>query len=239
MGELDDMFGKLTVEHAVVQTDYSHVFAEKKVDPDMHSSPYQALHNQNDKIGIRDSSFTFMNGSSLCSYETMTLRRMDLPGINDRFKMPEKATRVLAERESDTQAILKFCPLQRHLSRRLVILKAFEQLLHENNPEREYAFKKRNFTEEMDAKTFRQVLVNAMKLNPDVNTAYFDKEDALLLALNYKNPPGRLLRRQWSQPIKVVPDVATWRRYVKEEGMQVANPCYHIPQHRVGLIRSN
>ena len=120
-----------------------------------------------------------------------------------------------------------------------MILKAFEQLLHDNNPEREYSFKKRNFTEEMDAKTFRQVLVNAMKLCPDVNTAYFDKEDALLLALNYKNPPGRLLRRQWSQPIKVVPDVATWRRYVKEEGMQVANPCYHIPQHRVGLIRSN
>ena len=138
MGELDDIYNKLSVEHAVVQTDYSHVFAEKKVDPDMKDSPYQALFNQNDRVGIRDSSYKFMNGSTMGSYETMTLRRMDLPGINDRFKMPEKATRALAERESDTQAILKFCPLQRHLSRRLVVLKAFEQLLHDNNPEREY-----------------------------------------------------------------------------------------------------
>ena len=161
----------------------------------MKSSPYQSLHNENDNIGIKDANFTFMNGNPIGSYETTTLRKMDLPGINDRFKMPAKPTRVLAERESDTMAILKFCPLNTHLSRRLVVLKAFETLLQENNPEREYEFKSRNFTEEMDAATFRQVLTKAMKLNPDVNTAYFDKEDALLLALNYKNPPGRLLRR--------------------------------------------
>lgn len=47
----------------------------------------------------------------------------------------------------------------------------------------------------MDAGTFRQQLVEAMRLYPDVNTCYFDKEDALLVALNFKNPPGRLLRR--------------------------------------------
>ena len=70
MGELDDIYNKLSVEHAVVQTDYSHVFAEKKVDPEMESSPYQALFNQNDKVGIRDGSYTFMNGSTMGSYET-------------------------------------------------------------------------------------------------------------------------------------------------------------------------
>jgi hypothetical protein len=63
---------------------------------------------------------------------------MNLPGVNSRIEMPEKASRVLAERESDTQAILKFCPLGRHLARRMVVLQAFESLLHENNPEREY-----------------------------------------------------------------------------------------------------
>ena len=123
---------------------------------------------------------------------------MNLPGVNSRIDMPEKASRVLAERESDTQAILKFCPLGRHLARRMVVLQAFEELLHENNPEREYSFKKRNFTEEMDPQTFRQVLVQAMRANPDINTKYFDKEDGLLMALNFKNPPGRLLRRQWT-----------------------------------------
>ena len=91
----------------------------------------------------------------------------------------------------------------------------------------------------MDAATFRQVLIKAMKLNPDVNTAYFDKEDALLLALNYKNPPGRLLRRQWSQPVNVLPDISTWRKYIKEEGLKIASKCLNIPQHKVGLVRSN
>ena len=91
------------------------------------------------------------------------------------------------------------------------MLKAFEQLLHDENPEREYEFLHRNFTEEMDANTFRQTLVEALRLCPDVNTLYYDKEDALLLALNFKNPPGRLLRRQWTYPVKTMPDIATWR----------------------------
>lgn len=39
---------------------------------------------------------------------------MDLPGINQRFKMPATATRAKAERESDTQAILKLYPSVTH-----------------------------------------------------------------------------------------------------------------------------
>ena len=96
------------------------------------------------------------------------------------------------------------------------MLKAFEQLLKDENPEREYDFLRRNYTEDMDQATFRQTLVEAMRLCPDVNTHYFDKEDALLVALNFKNPPGRLLRRQWTYPVKTLPDLATWRQFVKD-----------------------
>lgn len=145
------------------------------------------------------------------SYEHRTLNKMDLPGINNRFKMPAKATRQRPERDSDTQAILKLYPNLTHQGKRLIVLRAFEELLKEANPERDYSFLKRNFTEEMDASTFRQTLVEAMRLCPDVNTHYFDKEDALLLALNFKNPPGRLLRRQWTYPLKSMPDIMTWR----------------------------
>mmetsp|Transcript_41740 Transcript_41740/g.54973 ORF Transcript_41740/g.54973 Transcript_41740/m.54973 type:complete len:162 (+) Transcript_41740:686-1171(+) len=161
----------------------------------MHSSPYQAVYNDADTIGVNDGKFTFLDGQTVSSYETRTLNKMDLPGINDRFKMPEKATRTRPERDSDTQAILKLYPNVTHQGKRLIVLKAFEELLKNENQEREYDFLRRNFTEEMDAGTFRQTLVEAMRLCPDVNTHYFDKEDALLLALNFKNPPGRLLRR--------------------------------------------
>lgn len=38
-------------------------------------------------------------------------------------------------------------------------------------------------------------MTDSLRMYPDVNTAYYDKEDSLLVALNFKNPPGRLLRR--------------------------------------------
>ena len=78
-----------------------------------------------------------------------------------------------------------------------------------------------------------------MRLCPDVNTEYFDKEDALLLALNFKNPPGRLLRRQWTYPMKSMPDIATWRQFVKEEKCEMVLPLLDIPSHKSGMLRVN
>lgn len=115
--------------------------------------------------------------------------------------------------------ILRNCPLPTHRTIRLLRLQAFEKLLERENPERTYDFKGRNFEEKMDAKTFRQVLVDYLKLCPDVNTAYYDREDALLLALNFKNPPGRILRRQWTAQPRCLPDFAQWRSFVKEQNV--------------------
>ena len=92
----------------------------------MKGSPYQALFNESDSIGQNDSAFTFMDGSTAGTYEHRTLGKMDLPGINDRFKMPKAATRPKAERESDTQAILKLYPNVTHQGKRLLVLRAFE-----------------------------------------------------------------------------------------------------------------
>ena len=81
-----------------------------------------------------------MDGTTTANCENKTLNKMHLPGVNDRFKMPKKATRTQAERESDTQAILKLYPNVTNQGKRLIALKAFEQLLKEENPEREYEF---------------------------------------------------------------------------------------------------
>ena len=79
--------------------------------------------------------------------------------------------------------------------KRMLALYSFQDLLKSANPERNYNFMDRNYQESFDASTFRQVLTQALKTGPDVNTCYYDREDALLLALSFKNPPGRLLRR--------------------------------------------
>lgn len=50
-----------------------------------------------------------------------------------------------------------------------------------------------------------------MRINPDLCYKYYEREDALILALYFKNPPGRLMRRQWTYPTKVFPDFNLWR----------------------------
>jgi len=70
-------------------------------------------------------------------------------------------------------------------------------MMKEAQPERQYHFLDRNYMEEFkDPETMRQVLSNLiLTLRPDVSMKYHEMEDALLVALFFKNPPGRLLRR--------------------------------------------
>ena len=85
--------------------------------------------------------------------------------------MPAAATRDVAERKSDTGLILRNCNgLPTSQAERMIILKEFQDLLKANNPEREYDFMDRNFVEYIDPATFRQVLADAIRMGPDVNT---------------------------------------------------------------------
>jgi hypothetical protein len=37
----------------------------------------------------------------------------------------------------------------------------------------------------------------------------------------FQNPPGRLLRKQWTHPVRVFPDFPDWRNMVKENPGQL------------------
>lgn len=67
--------------------------------------------------------------------------------------------------------------------------------MKKENPERTYDFLDRNIVEKFTLETLRQIVAHASRANPDINYQYYEQMDALLLALNFKNPPGRLLRR--------------------------------------------
>ena len=109
-----------------METDFKHTF-EKVTKPGQEGvSPYQAVLNADDDIALRGSQYTFMNGKSQAKYETHALEALELPGINNRFQMPEKATRDLAEREADTSAILLNARgLNLSQARRMCVLKHF------------------------------------------------------------------------------------------------------------------
>lgn len=64
--------------------------------------------------------------------------------------------------------------------------------------ERDWCFLDRNYVEKLDEVALRQRLADCFVLRPDIKTQYYEREDALLLVVYFKNPPGRLCRRQWT-----------------------------------------
>lgn len=65
-------------------------------------------------------------------------------------------------------------------------------------------------------------------------------DDGLLISLFFKNPPGRLLRRQWTNPVKVYPEFSEWKETVRTgEAMINMDDILDIPAFKVGALRTN
>jgi hypothetical protein len=113
-------------------------------------------------------------------------------------------------------------------------------MMKAKEPEREFSFLDRNFVEKYDQKTLRQQLAFMLRFQPDLAYTYYPNEDALLLSMYFKNPPGRLLRRQWSHPLRTAPDFNSWRCFVKGSGLEFkGEDLIDIDGSKVGVIRSN
>lgn len=156
--------------------------------------------------------------------------------------MPKKASQKQSLRESDCDKIVNLCDLPAEMTKRSLILKAFENMMHKTLKERSFHFLDRNYIEEYkDSHTVRQIISGAMNsLRPEVATDYYEMDDGLLCALYFKNPPGRLLRRQWTNPVRVFPDFAEWQKVVKSDGVHVDHEnILDISNDKVGVMRSN
>lgn len=203
--------------------------------------------SENDKIRNNEvlGAYKFGNGDAQDATEQKTLEACGLPGVNKRLGMPEKASLKQAVREGDQNQILQFCSLPPAQTKRCLILKAFEDMMHKTLTERSFSFLDRNYVEEhKESNTMRQALASAMiGLRPDVLTEYFEMDDGLLVSLFFKNPPGRLLRRQWTQPVAVFPDFSEWHKHIKGTGaaakLDGSQQFLDIPADRVGVLKSN
>jgi len=203
--------------------------------------------SENDKMMGEDNLgvYRYGDGQAQDALEKATLEHCLLPGLNNRLGMPAKATLKQAVRESAQNQIVQLCQLPPSQTRRCLILRAFEDMMRKNLKERQFSFLDRHFIEEYkDAHTMRQALSSAMlKLRADVATEYFEMEDGLLVSMFFKNPPGRLLRRQWTQPAKVFPDFAEWNSLLEKtsskEDEDKLQEFLDIPAHKVGVLKSN
>jgi hypothetical protein len=82
--------------------------------------------------------------------------------------------------------------------------------LREAEAERQWDFGKRVFAERFNKNTLTQTLYRALLFDPTVLTKYNARDDNLLVALYFKNPPGRILRQKWSAEWRVLPNFENW-----------------------------
>lgn len=123
-----------------------------------------------------------------------------------------------------------------------MILKAFEDMMKKHSPERSFSFLERNYIEEFkEASTLRQAIWKAVtESRADTVSDYYELDDGLLLSVFFKNPPGRLLRRQWTETPKVFPDFPEWKQHIKDSvALPEENQRFlDIPVDRVGVLRN-
>lgn len=229
-----------------METDYKHQIDGSKVAgrAGLKSSPYMIVRNVNDTLKVDGAmgDLKFRDGRVQDSVEQATLEACMLPGVNGRLGMPAKATLRPAVREADEARIVQFSALPAAQTKRCLVLRALEGLMKETMKEREFNFLDRNYVEEFkDSHVMRQVLSEAFLLSKaDVATKYYGMGDGLLVSLFYKNPPGRLLRRQWSAVPRVMPNFSEWLNEVQDPAaLGQLQSWLDINQSNVGLLKEN
>ena len=160
-------------------------------------SPYHALFDSVDQLSIQNYLLSTLDGSSLLELEREILRHVLLPG-QGRHMMPIHAEKSLAVRKSDINEIITFSTLGSEEMERALLLREFENLMKAKEKERDWKFFNRNYVKILSKDAVKYELSKALLLSPHIATQYCSREDGLLISLYFKNPPGRILRNQWT-----------------------------------------
>jgi len=146
---------------------------------------------------IQNHLLTTLDGSSTQKIERDILTNLILPGTN-RVGMPHHPKKSNAQRKAEINEITTFSTIGSEQIQRALILKEFGELMKEKEQERDWNFYNRNFWKELTKDAVKYELSRAFLLDPNVATQYNEREDGLLVSLYFKNPPGRIMRKQWS-----------------------------------------
>jgi len=102
-----------------------------------------------------------------------------------------------------------------------------EKMMKSREKEREWEFGDRIFEERLDQNILRQRLYRYLLFEPEVQSIYDEEDDALLLSLYFRNPPGRILRKKWTCPWRVIPNLENWINFFKESEKNFYNEFYY------------
>eukprot|EP00913_Durusdinium_trenchii_P022643 g21266.t1 len=102
------------------------------------------------------------------------------------------------EMEAERNRIYKYMPSMPVVElERLLLLREFQHLLHEAQPERQWNLKDWVFQEKISASLLSQTILEASCRDYFVNMKYMERQDCLLVAMHYRALPGRVLWHSW------------------------------------------
>jgi hypothetical protein len=172
-------------------------------------SPYHLIYDELDKIGM--SSDKLVDGQTLRNIKRRIFHSLTLPSVSSH------AQQVLPvpERMAVKNEIKAFCPFDHDALERALKLHKLEDMMKQDQKANELSWKflrDRQFVIEMQRDTVLNSLASDLLLHPDLATHFDPINNSLLLALYFKNPPGRIIRKQWTYESRNFPELESFIR---------------------------
>ena len=197
------------------------------------TNPYQYVMDESDDISKKTLNSQFSNQEYVRLREHQIFDRITLPGV-ERNLMPERSLKSENLRKAEKSQMHPFISFETTDCERFQLIELFETIMKEQEKEREWNFGDRIFEERLNPNVLKQRLYHSLLYGPDLQARYYDQEDALLLALYFRNPPGRILRKKWTCNWRVLPNLENWINYFKNNDKNLYNEFfYDIDYHLV------
>lgn len=170
-------------------------------EPGLGSSPPEDLEEivipHHDRMSCRHVGHHLPGGKSVALEIEEILSHLNAPGI-DRQNFPRKISMTAAERSAHRNRIYKYMPSMPVVElERLLLMREFQELLHQAQPERQWNLKDWIFQEKIPASLLCQTLLDASCRDYFVDMKYMERQDCLLVAIHHRALPGRVLWHSW------------------------------------------
>lgn len=170
-------------------------------EPGLGSSPPEDLEEivipHHDRMSCRHVGHHLPGGKSVALEIEEILSHLNAPGI-DRQNFPRKISMTAAERSAHRNRIYKYMPSMPVVElERLLLMREFQELLHQAQPERQWNLKDWIFQEKIPASLLCQTLLDASCRDYFVDMKYMERQDCLLVAMHHRALPGRVLWHSW------------------------------------------
>lgn len=151
----------------------------------------------------------FPGGASVLEAVHQVLGHLNGPG-KDRFGFPAVAAMSESARCAQRNRFYRHMPQTPIVEcERMLLLHEFEQLLHGAQPEREWCLQDRVYHERIGGDQLLQILLEAVRSEGFVKTAYMPRHDCLLLALHHRALKGCMLWHAWMGDLLSPPGAVT------------------------------